>query len=212
MKNEIFIVDDHKMLLTGLKYYLETNTQWKVPYIFTSKNDCLEKLEALHEEEMTAEEAAALLPEIIIIDIQLGKESGFSLLTEITQKYKSIKCLMYSMYDTTGYIMQAKNCGAKGYISKVAGEDELVRCLSIMQEGGEYIEEKLRESQEKLITIETLFSRQEKRILERVLQGKSNKEISEELFISVHTVEDYVSDIYDKANVNNRTELMEKFG
>ena len=211
MKNEIFIVDDHKMLLTGLKYYLETNTQWKVPYIFTSKNDCLEKLEAL-QKDVTNGDAASPLPEIIIIDIQLGKESGFSLLTEITQKYKSIKCLMYSMYDTTGYIMQAKNCGAKGYISKVAGEDELVRCLSIMQNGGEYIEEKLRESQEKLITIETLFSRQENRILERVLQGKSNKEISEELFISVHTVEDYVSDIYDKANVNNRTELMEKFG
>jgi len=206
MKNELFIVDDHKMLLTGLKYYLEENTQWKVPCIFTSKKESLEKLA-----ELTCGGGPESLPEIIIIDVQLAGESGFSLVQEISSLYKTIKCVMYSMYDTSGYIMQAKNCGAKGYISKVASEEELVECLRIIQEGGEYIEEKLRDAQKKLTAVEPLLSKQEKRILEKLLQNKSNKEISDELFISVHTVEDYVSDLYDKCEVKNRVELIEKF-
>lgn len=207
MKNELFIVDDHKMLLTGLKYYLEENTGWKVPFIFTSKKECLEKLA-----EFAQSGNSEAIPEIIIIDVQLCGESGFSLVQELSNHYKSIKCVMYSMYDTSGYIMQAKNCGAKGYISKIASEAELVECLNIVQKGGEYIEEKMRAAQEKLNAVEPLLSRQEKRILEKILQNKTNKEISDELFISVHTVEDYVSDLYDKCDAKNRAELIEKFG
>lgn len=208
MNNKLFIVDDHKMLLTGLKYYLEKNTEWKVPHIFTTKRECLEKLSELSAD---VNKDNTSLPQIIIIDVQLCGESGFSLVQEISKLYKSIKCVMYSMYDTSGYIMQAKNCGAKGYISKVASEEELVKCLEIVQNGGVYIEEKMRKAQEKLNYVEPLLSKQEKRILEKLLQNKTNKQISEELFISVHTVEDYVSDLYDKCDAKNRAELIEKF-
>lgn len=202
MKNKLFIVDDHKMLLLGLQYYLNTNTFWDVTDVFDSKKECLKKLAELTNEN---------LPEIIIVDVQLAEENGFSLVQEISEKYQSIKCVMYSMYNTAGYIMQAKNCGAKGDISKVAKEKELVECLKIVQAGGVYVEEKLCNIQENLDTIEPLLAKREKRILEKILQNKSNKEISDELFLSIRTVEDYVSDIYDKCNVKNRTELVNKF-
>lgn len=202
MKNKLFIVDDHKMLLLGLQYYLNTNTFWDVTDVFESKKDCLKKLAELTKEN---------LPEIIIVDVQLTEENGFSLVQEISEKYQSIKCVMYSMYNTAGYIMQAKDCGAKGYISKVANEEELVECLKIVQDGGVYIEEKLFNIKKNLDTIEPLLAKREKRILEKILQNKTNKEISEELFLSIHTVEDYVSDIYDKCDVKNRTELVNKF-
>lgn len=202
MKNKLFIVDDHKMLLLGLQYYLNTNTFWDVTDVFESKKDCLKKLAELTKEN---------LPEIIIVDVQLTEENGFSLVQEISEKYQSIKCVMYSMYNTAGYIMQAKDCGAKGYISKVANEEELVECLKIVQDGGVYIEEKLFNIKKNLDTLEPLLAKREKRILEKILQNKTNKEISEELFLSIHTVEDYVSDIYDKCDVKNRTELVNKF-
>lgn len=202
MKNKLFIVDDHKMLLLGLQYYLNTNTFWDVTDVFESKKDCLKKLAELTKEN---------LPEIIIVDVQLTEENGFSLVQEISEKYQSIKCVMYSMYNTAGYIMQAKDCGAKGYISKVANEEELIECLKIVQDGGVYIEEKLFNIKKNLDTIEPLLAKREKRILEKILQNKTNKEISEELFLSIHTVEDYVSDIYDKCDVKNRTELVNKF-
>ena len=204
MKNTLYIVDDHKMLLKGLKDYLEENTEWRIPYIFTDKNECLAKLNELGKK-------SPELPEIIIIDVQLTDGTGFSLVQDITKYFKTIKCVMYTMYDTAGYILQAQNCGALGYISKVASEQELINCLKIIQEGGTYIEEKMRGGQDKLSAVTPLFTKQEKRILEKLLQGKSNEEISEELFISPHTVENYVSFIYDKTNVKNRAELIEKY-
>ena len=204
MRNELYIVDDHKMLLRGLKDYLEEHTNWKCPYIFTNKTECLEKLKEIGPKSLA-------LPEIIIVDIQLADETGYSLVQEITKHYKTIKCVMYSMYDSAGYILQAKNCGAKGYVSKVASEEELVHCLEVVQRGGIYLEEKKIEAQQKLEDLTLLFTKQETCILEKLLQGKSNEDISNELFISMHTVENYVSFIYDKTNVKNRTELLEKF-
>ena len=204
MKNELYIVDDHKMLLKGLKDYLEENTKWKCSNIFTDKDACLEKLKEIGPRSLN-------LPEVIIVDIQLAEGTGYSLVKEITKSFKTIKCVMYSMYDSAGYILQAKNCGAKGYVSKVASEQELVHCLEVVQSGGVYIEEKKIEAQQKLEDLTLLFTKQETCILEKLLQGKSNEDISNELFISMHTVENYVSFIYDKANVKNRAELLEKF-
>ena len=204
MRNELYIVDDHKMLLRGLKDYLEEHTNWKCPYIFTNKTECLEKLKEIGPKSLD-------LPEIIIVDIQLADETGYSLVQEITKHYKTIKCVMYSMYDSAGYILQAKNSGAKGYVSKVASEEELVHCLEVVQSGGIYLEKEKIEAQQKLEDLTLLFTKQETCILEKLLQGKSNEDISNELFISMHTVENYVSFIYDKTNVKNRAELLEKF-
>ena len=115
------------------------------------------------------------------------------------------------MYDTPGYILQAKESGAKGYISKVASEEELLLALETLFQGGEYIEKRMEGVQKKLSGVDSLFSRQEKIIFEKILQGMSNKQIAEALFISPHSVENYVSFIYDKTNVKNRRELIEKF-
>lgn len=86
MKNTLYIVDDHKMLLKGLKDYLEENTEWRIPYIFTDKNECLEKLNELGKK-------SPELPEIIIIDVQLTDGTGFSLVQDITKHFKTIKCV-----------------------------------------------------------------------------------------------------------------------
>ena len=99
MENTIYIVDDHKMLQNGLRFWFEQNSSWKITGAFESVKPCLETL---------ARTAPENLPEIIIVDIQLADESGFSLVQEITKNYKQIKCVMYSMYDTAGYILQAK--------------------------------------------------------------------------------------------------------
>ena len=203
MKKSLFIVDDHNMLLKGLKNYLEESSDWQVAECFTRADACLDCLSKISDEKD--------FPQIIIVDVQLGKESGFELVEKITKGFPKIKCLIYSMYDTPGYILQAKESGAKGYISKVAGEDELLLALTALYEGGCYIEKRMKKMQEKLTSVDSLFSRQEKVIFEKLLQGKSNRQIAEELFISSHSVENYVSFIYDKTNVKNRRELLEKF-
>ena len=203
MEKGLFIVDDHKMLLNGLKNYLEENSDWKVLHTCSSTKDCIYSLSQITEKKD--------FPQIIIVDVQLRKESGFELVEKITKSWPDIKCLIYSMYDTPGYIFQAQESGAKGYISKVASEEELLLALKTVYEGGEYIEKRMENVQKKLCAVDSLFSHQEKIIFEKILQGMSNKQIAEALFISPHSVENYVSFIYDKTNVKNRRELMEKF-
>ena len=202
MKNVVYIVDDHNMVRNGLKAWLENHTQWRVEKDFASSPECLECLEGLSE---------TALPEIIIVDVQLINETGFSLVKQITQKWPQIKCVMYSMYDTTGFVLQAKDSGAKGYISKAAKEEELAHCLEVVQNGGTYMEQYMTDAQNKIDSIVSVLSKQERVIFEALLQEKSNKQICDELFISPRTVENYTSRLYSKIGVKNRDELIEKF-
>ena len=202
MKNVVYIVDDHNMVRNGLKAWLENHTQWHVEKDFASSPECLECLEELSE---------TTLPEIIIVDVQLVNETGFSLVKQITQKWPQIKCVMYSMYDTTGFVLQAKDSGAKGYISKAAKEEELAHCLEVVQNGGTYMEQYMSEAQNKIDSIVSVLSKQERVIFEALLQEKSNKQICDELFISPRTVENYTSRLYSKIGVKNRDELIQKF-
>lgn len=199
----LYIVDDHKMMQKGVKDYLEENTDWRVPVTCSTSQECLQALK----------NAGGLnqLPQIAIVDVQLLNESGLELAQTIARDFPSVQCVMYSMYDTAGYIMQAKAAGVRGYISKVASEDELVRCLETVLSGKEYFEGKARGSLAKIEKVSPLLTRQEKRILEKLLQQKSNEEIAGELFISLHTAENYVSYIYDKLCVKSRAELEASF-
>ena len=209
MKNILYIVDDHNMVRNGLKVWLEQHTSWRVPKDFADSKECLECLECLSK--MDAKHRDIAFPEIIIVDVQLIDETGFALVKKISEKYPQIKCVMYSMFDTTGFVLQAKDSGAKGYISKVAKEEELAHCLEVVQNGGTYIEQYMAEAQNKIDSIVSVLSKQERNIFEAILQEKSNKEICDELFISPRTVENYTSRLYAKIGVKNREELIERF-
>lgn len=204
MKDILYIIDDHNMVRNGLKSWLESHTEWKVLKDFSGSKECLEYLKKLSP-------SAIEYPEIIIIDVQLSGENGFTLVKEISENFPDIKTVMYSMYDTAGFVLQAKDSGAKGYISKVAKEEELASCLEIVQNGGMYLEEHMLQTQNKISSIVTMLSKQEKNIFEAILQGKSNQDICDEFFLSTRTVENYTSRLYSKINVKNREELIEKF-
>ena len=207
MKNIVYIVDDHNMVRNGLKSWLENHTQWRVPKDFSNSRECLDCLACMSKTIKNDN----LFPSIIIVDVQLINETGFSLVQKITELYPSIKCVMYSMYDTAGFILQAKDSGAKGYISKIAKEEELAHCLDVVQDGGTYLEQYMTEAQTKVDSIVSILSKQERVIFEALLQEKSNKQICDELFIAPRTVENYTSRLYSKIGVKSREELIEKF-
>lgn len=203
MQNTLYIIDDHSMVRNGLVAWLESNTRWKVTGTFSSSKECIDSLNNSLKDNH---------PEIAIIDIQLVGETGFNLLQKLTKDYPHIKCLMYSMYDTAGYILQAKDAGAKGYISKVSSEPELVKALTIIQGNGFYIEPRFESVQKKLEPITSVLTKQERLVFEKLLQGKTNEQIKDELFISAHSVANYVSYIYTLAEVHNRNEFLKKYG
>ena len=213
MKNTLFIVDDHSMLKNGLKNYLEINTDYVVTGTFADGTECLAELQKrLLKKAAGIETPANIMPDMIIVDIQLAnEESGFVLVQELKSKYPQIKIVMYSMFDTWGFVLQAKDLGVQGYISKVASDEELVRCLNIVRDGGTYYEKKSESIQKELESILPVLKKQEKIVFELVLQGKSNKQICDQLFISLHTVENYISYLIKLAGCKNREQLIEKY-
>ena len=204
MKNVLYIIDDHNMVRNGLKMWLEKYTDWNAPHDFSNGEECLEFLNQLSVEHPD-------FPEIMIIDVQLIGESGFKLAKEVSQKFPQIKTVMYSMYDTAGFVLQAKDSGAKAYVSKIANEEELAKCLEIVQNGGTYLEEHMVQTQNKISSVVNILSKQERNIFEAILQGKTNPQICEEFFLSERTVANYTSRLYAKINVKNREELIDKY-
>lgn len=200
---DIFIVDDHSMLRNGLKSFLENTGRWKVTGTFSTGTECLSALAKCSKKDR---------PELIIIDIQLAEgETGFNLVKNLKSLYSEIKIVMYSMYNTWGFILQAKDLGVQGYISKVAGDEELLLCLENVKNGSTYYEKKSESIQTELSSILSVLKKQERIVFEMVLQGKSNRQISDELFISLHTVENYISYLIKLSDCKKRDELIEKY-
>ncbi len=194
----MIIVDDHAMMRNGLRSWLIENTSWKNIRLA----DSIESAKNLLAQEV---------PEICIIDVQIGNEDGFALLDFITKNYKTVKCVMYSMFDTPAYVSQAKTLGAKGYVSKASSEEELVNCLEAVSRGETFIDEKMEKSFEKIDEIIRFMTKTERRIFQEILKGKSNAQISEMLDISNHSIECYVSRIYDITGIRNREQLISYF-
>lgn len=213
MIRSLFLIDDHSMLRKGIAAFLEEKTDWRITGSFTDSKSCLEKLKQLSEELNQTEQARVdtKLPELIIIDIQLGKESGFDLLSKIKSDFPQIKVVIYSMFDTLGFKLQAKDLGAQGFISKASSDEKLVACLNTVKNGGSYYEENDLSIQKELDSIVPFLKENERRVFELVLQGKSNEQIKDELFLGLHTVENYVSYILNISNCKNRKQLIEKF-
>ena len=161
MTHNLFIVDDHFMLRKGIAAYLEEKTFWRITGTFADSKSCLEELNR----------AASELPEIIIIDIQLGKESGFELVSQIKSAFPQIKIVIYSMFDTLGFKLQAKDLGAQGFISKASSDEKLVACLNTVKNGGSYYEENDLSIQKELDSIVPFLKGNERRVFELVLQG-----------------------------------------
>jgi len=204
MAQNLFIIDDHSMLKKGLSAYLEENTHWSVKGTFSTSKECLVALRTLGPKNPD-------FPLIAIVDIQLQEENGFNLVKQIKKEFPELKIVMYSMYDTWGFILQAKDLGVEGYISKVSSDEELVNCLEIVKNGGKYYEKKEESIQNEIDSIVSVLKKQEKVIFEMMLQGKSNIQIKDELFISLHTVENYVSYLLKITSCSNREELIKKY-
>lgn len=206
MNKTLFLIDDHVMVRNGLKNWLEVNTDWKITGEAACKDECINLLSKTTPE---------TYPDIMIVDVRLENETtGFDLINEVKVNHPKIKYLVYTSFDYNYNILNAKESGANGFISKSASEQNLVEGLNKVAEGAKtdfYLEEKLQKSVESLEAIFPFLTRQEKRVLEQILKGHSNEQISNNLFLTVHSVENYVSRLYDKLGVSSRADIMQKF-
>jgi two-component system response regulator DevR len=201
-KCRILLVDDHEVVRLGLKSLLE-------------RHDGFEVVAEAGTAKEASEKAFILKPDVVLMDIRLPGSSGIDACQEITTENPDTKVIMLTSYAEDEMLFSAIRAGASGYLLKQIGAQDLVQAIERVGKGEAMLDpavtkrvfaEVRKYVQEEEASAFSGLSPQEMHVLQLVVEGKTNREISQELFLGEGTVRNYVSSVLSKLNVSNRTE------
>src|SRR3954471_343293 len=201
MPIRILIADDHPIVREGLIAVLETQPDFVV--VGEAANGAL-----------AVERAAALRPDVILLDLQLPEIDGVAALRAIRAADAGAKVIIFTAFDTDERILSAVQAGAQGYMLKGAPREELFQAIRVVHGGGSLLQPvvaaRLLRQVSSAPTLPEPLTERELEVLGLLAKGRQNKEIANELFISERTVKFHVSAILAKLGVGNRTEAVSK--
>ncbi len=166
----------------------------------------------------TAEAAIAALPElqpdVVLTDINLPQQSGIDCIEQVKVKCPEMQFMMFTIYEDNDQVFEALKAGATGYILKNTAPDKIIEALLELQAGGSPMSPKI--ARKVLTTFTTkkvvtdLISKREQEVLELLSKGYLYKEIADQLNITLSTVKRHLNHIYQKLQVQNKTEAINK--
>lgn len=195
---KIVLVDDHQIVLDGLKSLLDADDAFEVLAAVNSGEQALITLEKNQ-------------PHILLSDFSLPGINGLELSTIVKEKYPSVKRVLLSMHDEAHLIRQIMKTGVDGYLLKSIQQVELKQALRQIYSGLPYVSPEITKmiltdlSGEKK---EELLTERELEILKLIVKEYSNKAIAEKLFISERTVETHRKNIFRKTNTGSLVGLV----
>lgn len=204
----VSIVEDHDIFRKRLSELLNFYNELDLVLVASSAEDFFEKLERYKEEE---------LPQVILMDIELPGISGIEATFRLKEDKHDVDIIMFTVFEDDERIFESIQVGAAGYLLKDTPIDDVVNSIKEIRQGGSPISPSIAR---KLLTMvktgekpnsksnpeEVPFdlSPAEIKILEHVVQGKTNKEIAEDVFLSPWTIKTHIKNIYKKMQVNSR--------
>ena len=205
MTKSFYIIDDHEMLRLGTSSWITANSDW------IKSGDAGTHEAALADFEQLA--SCGKLPSVVICDINFyGENTGIDFIRKLLSLYPGIKIIVYSMFFAAGIVQSAIKNGACGYVSKNATSPELLNCMEKAFAGEVFIQEQLKTGLIKYNKFTDALTRREKDVMELLLRRCTNDQIANQLGIKKRAVENYISVIYEKTGVNDRAELIAKYG
>jgi len=196
-KATVIIVDDHKLFRDGLKFILSESGIADVIAEASNGKEFLLLLDKLR-------------PELVLMDINMPVMNGIESSRQALQAFPDLNILVLSMYGDEEYYNTMLDLGVKGFLMKDADTSELRTAINKIIEGGTYF------SQQLLLNIincrqveDTIkLTKREKEILALICHGLSNNKISDELHISIRTVERHRAELLDKTQSANSISLV----
>jgi DNA-binding NarL/FixJ family response regulator len=199
------IADDHPLVRSGLRVLLEREGEFHVVAEAADGYEAID-LAALHK------------PEVILLDVGMPRLSGPDAAMSISQKLPGVRIVMVSMHSDEAYVLRALKAGARGYLLKASPEADVLAAVRAVAAGNAWfspgitkllVEEYVLEARRRGIDDSwDLLSLREKEILLLLASGKSNRDIADQLHISVATVETHRNNIFQKLNLHNLAELI----
>jgi two-component system, NarL family, response regulator DevR len=200
MAIRVFLLDDHELVRTGLRTLLDGERDMEVVG-----------------EAGTAEQGLQLIrelePDVAILDVRLPDGNGIEVCREIQSSRPSIRCLMLTSYSDDDALFSSIMAGASGYVLKEVGSGDLLGDIRRVSQGMSLLDpalthglmDRLQKDQEAESRL-TVLTPQERRVLELIALGQSNRQIAEQLFLAEATVKNYVSSLLSKLGMRRRTE------
>ncbi len=197
MKKNIAIVDDHELVAKGVSQFFTDHPRFEV---ITILNDPLEALERI----------PILKPQIVLMDLDMPKLNGLELMEKVRARLPETHFVILTMHVDKNTVKKAMDLGAMGYVSKNADETEFIACVEKVAKGDKFYSQDAMQAllhnsskigKSNVAKLSALTPR-ETEILKHVAEGLSNKEIAEELFIAVRTVETHRKTVMEKLQVN----------
>jgi len=196
---KIILADDHQMIREGMSALL-SNTEGIE--IVKTACDGREVLDSLKEFEV----------DLVLMDINMPKLDGIQTTRAIKKNHRKVKVLILSMHNKEGFIKNAIEVGADGYILKNTGKNELLLAIERIMSGSTYFAQEVTETLVNNMRVGrsegVTLTKKEKKCLEMLSDGATTAEIAEELVASQHTVETYRRNLLLKFSARNVSEMI----
>ncbi len=199
---KVLLVDDHAILRDGLKNIIAVEEDIAVVGELTNGSEVLETIEATE-------------PDVILMDINLPDKNGIEMTGLVKRHYPNCKVLILTMYKHDEYFMSALKAGADGYILKDAPAEEVIEAIQEVAGGNSILHPSMakklvdyHQKKNQLTQNAKDLTDREKDVLICLVEGLSNKQIAERLFISDKTVKIHVSNIFKKLDVKSRSQAI----
>lgn len=202
MGSNILIVDDHKLFGEGLASLIGTEKENIVVGIITRGAEVMQYIEKLS-------------VDIVFMDVELPDANGLDLAKKIKLRYPSVAVITLTMHNSPEILKEVVEIGIAGYMVKSSGKDEILQAIKIVTSGQKYYSPEVINNMISSSVSESnthgkvIITQREREVLKLVVQGKSTNEISEQLFISKHTVDTHRKNLLSKLNVKNTAELVQ---
>lgn len=199
---KVLLVDDHAIMRDGIRALL-------------SLHDDIEIVGEAAEGEGAISKAMELSPDVIIMDIAMPGMDGLEAARRIKKQNPSVKILFLTQYDNREYVVSAVKVGASGYIPKRALGSELISAIRAVYRGDSFLHptaataliEDYRQQSGAVDPYEQLTPR-ERQILKLIAEGRTSREIADQLVISLKTVLGHRTKLMGKLGIHNRSELV----
>jgi DNA-binding NarL/FixJ family response regulator len=196
----VFLLDDHEIVRRGLRELLEQEADFEIVG-----------------EAGTAEEAASRIPptrpDVALLDVRLPDGDGIEVCREIRSAHPEIRCLMLTSFADDEALFSAIMAGASGYLLKQVKGNDLIDAIRRVGNGESLLDpsmtarvlERIRTGAEQTDELAGL-TEQERRVLDLIAEGLTNRQIAERMFLAEKTVKNYVSNLLAKLGMSRRSE------
>lgn len=195
MSVKILIVDDHPLVLEGLKSLLANSEGISV--VGTVSN-AFDAIAFLKETEV----------DIAFLDINLPDISGIELCKKIKEQFPKVKSLALSTFSERAYVSRMIQNGASGYLIKSSSKEEILEAIRQVQAGGYFMNVNFDQNAAPAPKVTPFLTRREKEVLLLIAEGMTNPQIAEKLFVSVTTVNSHRQNLLIKFEVSNTASLI----